>query len=83
MRFMTAELSLTRLRHELEFSWSARRAAAESPPTPDQVLGLVELARTLVLAVDDVIAEEPGGWVAEFRGSLDRAERSLAPGDGR
>lgn len=79
MRFMAAELRITRLRHEFEYAWNTERAGVSDPPTEAQVAALLALARAFVLAVDDAVAEETDGWVAEFRGSLERAEQSLGP----
>lgn len=78
MRFMGAELRVTRLRHDFEYSWNAYRANSANPPTAAEVAALLELAHSVVLAVDDVVAEETGSWVVEFRGSLARTEEALA-----
>ena len=77
MRFMGAELRVTRLRHDFEYSWNARCARSADPPTTAEVAALLELARTVALAIDDVVAEETGSWIAEFRRNLDRAEQEL------
>lgn len=80
-RFMAAELHVTRLRHDFEYDWQAVRAAATSPPSDDDVAALLARARAFVLAVDDVIAEETGAWITEFRTNLERVEQSLARSD--
>jgi hypothetical protein len=67
MRFMAAELRVTRLRHNFEYSWNAEFASSGDPPTAAEVAALLELARLVVLSVDDVIADETGSWMAEFR----------------
>jgi hypothetical protein len=77
MRFMATELRLTRLRHAFEHDWNAQQVSNAEPPTDDQVNDLLALARAMVLAVDDLLAEETGRWIAEFRGVLERAERTL------
>jgi hypothetical protein len=81
MRFMTSELRLTRLRHDFEYNWQAARAGAAIPPSDGDVARLLALARALVLAVDDVIADETAMWTSEFRTMLENAERRLAPSD--
>lgn len=78
MRFMAAELRITRLRHDFEYAWQIARANAGMPPTEDDVREGLRLARELVLAVDDVISEETGAWVTEFQASLERAEQQLS-----
>jgi hypothetical protein len=78
MRFMEAELRVTRLRHDFEYEWNAQRSLAD-PPGSAEIAALLELARELVLAVDDIVAEETSGWITEFRGSLERAEKGLSP----
>ena len=77
MRFMAAELKLTRLRHEFEYRWQAGRAAAGVRPTPEQVGALLAEAQAFVLAVDDVVAAETSSWISEFRTSLESAEQGL------
>jgi 4-amino-4-deoxy-L-arabinose transferase-like glycosyltransferase len=81
MRFMAAELKITRLRHGFEYGWQAARAAAAAPPSDDEVAELLTRARELALAIDDVIAEETGGWILEFQTNLERAEQSLRASD--
>lgn len=81
MRFMAAELRITRLRHDFEYTWHATRAASNTSASDDQVARSLALARDFVLAVDDVIADETGAWITEFRTSLERAEKSLARPD--
>lgn len=78
MRFMATEIRLTRLRHDFEYQWNARRSATADPPTEDDIEGLLALACALVIAVDDVVGEETTEWIGEFRGNLEQAEKSLA-----
>lgn len=81
-RFMAAEMRLTRLRHDFSYSWNARRAACNGAPTDTDVSELLALARSHVLAVDDLVAEETGSWVTEFRGTLDKTQQNLGkPGE--
>jgi 4-amino-4-deoxy-L-arabinose transferase-like glycosyltransferase len=77
MRFMAAELAITRLRHDFEYAWQAARATAGDPPSDGEVAALLELARNVVVAVDDVIANETGAWITEFRTNLEQAEQAL------
>ena len=81
MRFMAAELHVTRLRHGFEYDWQAVRAAATNPPSDKDVTALLARARAFVLAVDDAIADETGAWITEFRTNLERVEQSLARSD--
>jgi len=81
MRFMAAELRITRLRHDFEYAWQSGRAAATAPTSDNEVAALLARAREFVLAVDDVIADETGTWITEFRTSLERAEQGLARSD--
>ena len=77
MRFMTSGQTITRLRHNFEYTWNIQCAALSGAPTAAQVCSLLEVARGLVVAVDDVIADETNQWVVDFRGSLERADRDL------
>jgi hypothetical protein len=77
MRFMAAEMHLTALRHEFEYAWNERIAAAAEPRSDADVRDLLALARTFVLAVDRAVAEETGTWLQEFRGVLEGSEQSL------
>ena len=77
MRYMTAELAITRLRHQFEYAWNARRATAADPPADADVKDLLGLARDLVLAVDGVVTEETAGWATEIRQGLARTEQGL------
>lgn len=81
MRFMTAELQITRLRHDFEYAWQVGRVGAPASPSDDEVAALLARARDFVLAVDDVMADEIAAWVAEFRTSLERADQSLRESD--
>lgn len=80
-RFMAAELQVTRLRHAFEYDWQAARAAAAAPPSEEDVAALLARAREFVLAVHDVIADETGAWVTEFRANLERVEQTLGRSD--
>jgi hypothetical protein len=77
MRFMAAELRLTRLRHEFEYGWQAERAASGERPSAEHVAALLARAQAFVLAVDDVVQDETSGWISEFRTSLESAEQGL------
>jgi hypothetical protein len=68
-------------RHDFEHGWQATRAPGQIPPLDREVAGLLTRARELALAVDDVIADETGAWITEFRTSLERVERGLARAD--
>lgn len=78
MRFMAAEVQISRLRHDFEYVWQATRAGAGYPPSDEDVAALLSHAREFVLGVDDVIADETGAWISEFRSSLEGAEQGLA-----
>jgi SMODS and SLOG-associating 2TM effector domain 2 len=80
-RFMAAELRVTRLRHDFEYSWQAMQAAATAPPSEVELAALLERARTFVLEVDDVIADETSAWIMEFQANLARAEESIGRSD--
>lgn len=77
MRFMEAELHITRLRHNFEYVWNAARAKMTDPLSDEDVAALLAKAREFVIAVDDVVARETSAWIAEFRTSLERAEADL------
>lgn len=77
MRFMAADQRLVRQRSDFEYAWNQIRAAVNDPPADDDVHRLLELARTNVLAVQDVIASETADWLTDFRGALSEAEQSL------
>jgi len=82
MRFMTAELTITRLRHDFEYQWQVVRATIGSVPSDADVIALLERAREMVLAVDDVINGETGAWIAEFRSTLETTGQSLGTATG-
>jgi SMODS and SLOG-associating 2TM effector domain 2 len=77
MRFMEAELRVTRLRHTFEYDWETTRAGATGA-VGGGVAALLPLAQTFVLGVDGVLADETAAWIAVFRSSLATAEQSLA-----
>jgi conflict system pore-forming effector with SLATT domain len=82
MRFMAAEMRLTRLRHDFEYAWNVERVTAATPPSGETVAALLALARGLVAAVDEAVAQETDGWITEFRHGLARTEQGLAPSGG-
>ena len=75
---MTAELSITRLRHDFEYRWQIEHAKTNTEPSDEEVAALLELARQFVLSVDDAVSHETGTWIAEFRSSLEQADQGLA-----
>jgi hypothetical protein len=77
MRFMKAELQLTRLRHIFEYAWNNLRATSEDPPDDTQLTAYLKLAENFVLAVDGIVAEETSAWITEFRGGIERTEQGL------
>jgi hypothetical protein len=77
MRFMEAELRLTRLRHRFEYDWNTQRAASSDAPNDAELSTFLTLARTFVLEIDKVVAEETVTWIVEFRGGLERTEQGL------
>lgn len=77
MRFMAAELRITRLRHDFEYAWESARAANSIPPTDDVVIGAVKVAHDFVVGIDDAVADETSAWVVEFRSTLTTTEQKL------
>jgi hypothetical protein len=77
MRFMAAELAITRLRHDFEYAWQAERATAGEAPSTSETAALLALAHKFVIAVDDAIANETGAWIAEFRTNLQQVEQAV------
>jgi hypothetical protein len=80
-RFMAAELQVTRLRHDFEYAWEVARATDTAPLSDDEVAARLAGVREFVLSIDDVIAEETGAWITEFRASLERVEQSIGRSD--
>jgi SMODS and SLOG-associating 2TM effector domain 2 len=78
IRYMGTEFELTRLRHGFTFDWETAMAKAGSPPDPDEALELLELARQLVLKVDELVIDETKLWTTEFKAGLDNAEKQTA-----
>jgi hypothetical protein len=77
MRFMDAELQVTRLRHQFEYDWNTQRAASQEPPTDDELRAYIALAQDFVLGVDRIVAAETAAWIVDFRGGLERIEQGL------
>jgi hypothetical protein len=77
LRYMSTELAITRLRHDFEYEWQERLVTLASEPSHEETLALIQLARTLVLSVDDAISAETGTWAVEFRSQLDAADGDL------
>jgi hypothetical protein len=81
MRFMAAELRISQLRHQFQYTWNTARVRLSDPPSEEEVAALLELTRTLVDRIDQVIVDETDRWVTEFRGGLEQTERGLgSPG---
>ena len=81
MRFMKAEMQITRLRHGFEYAWQDALVKAATPPSDDEATKLLALAREFALAVDDAMADEIAAWTSEFTTSLERADESLRASD--
>jgi hypothetical protein len=61
IRFMAAEMQLTRLRHDFEYRWETARA--RGAPFEE----LLEHAREFVVAVHAELERETSAWISEFR----------------
>jgi hypothetical protein len=73
IRFMAAEMQLTRLRHDFEYRWETARA--RGAPFEE----LLEHAREFVVAVHAELERETSAWISEFRSNLAVTERGLRP----
>jgi hypothetical protein len=63
MRFMAAEMLITRLRDDFDYSWNAILVSAADPPTEAEVKALLDLAHKLVLASTILSPTRPArGW---------------------
>jgi hypothetical protein len=77
MRFMQAEMQLTRIRHTFEYVWNSLRSSSQDPPDDAQLKAYLKLAEDFVIAVDRIVAAETTAWIKEFRGGLERTEHGL------
>lgn len=65
-RFMSAELSIARLRRSFEFEWQELQVEGRGDP-----LERLRLAKRFVSNVDQIVLDETNAWSAEFRDALD------------
>jgi hypothetical protein len=77
MRFIATELRLTRLRHEFEYEWQDIAVRLIHPISDEDLSMALALAKELVLAVDEVVADETEMWIGEFQTTLERVGKSV------
>lgn len=71
-RFMSANLSIARLRRGFELDWQQLQAAGKNDP-----LERLRLTQRFVSAVDQIVLDETNAWSEEFRDALDDTARGL------
>lgn len=82
MRYMNAELEVTRLRHGFSYAWQEALTNLAFPPPPDEVKKFLALARDFVLKVDEVVSAETLAWTVDFQSGLAQAEHQLGSSRG-
>jgi hypothetical protein len=71
VRFMLAEMELTRLRDGFRFDWqSARLAWQDGNPNKIQAAEMLARAKKFMEECGAVVAEETKVWAAEFQGVI-------------
>lgn len=76
MRYMTTTLALQRALSELQSDWLKLQIRLHNPPTPRQLEQLVDRLKRFALVVEDLVAAETHGWIAEFQGTLAELQRA-------
>jgi hypothetical protein len=70
MRFMTSELQVRRSLDEFEFGWESARAWFSEHPEQADVHQMIELARSFVTRIADIVQHETDEWMSEFRETI-------------
>lgn len=79
MRYMTAQMQIARYREDFEYAWNIARSRTADPPSVAEVEVMLTLGRALVSNVNEVVANDTGSWLNDFRGSLQTTEQGLQP----
>jgi hypothetical protein len=84
IRYTEAMTRLSQMQEAFELDWEAERAkrAGESPDS-DQIRGALEMARTYLDAVNELVASETLAWKAGFLEEIGKLEGELQGGPRR
>jgi hypothetical protein len=81
IRFMLAEMELTRARDEFRFDWQNAKLAWTSPrPSKEQAEQSISKAKSFVQQVHSIITEETKVWAAEFQAVLRELDAAAKAG---
>lgn len=78
MRFMLAQHRLQTLADAFTYDWNITVARAARTPGADAADQLLELARALVIAVDDLLLAETTDWVGSFSAALQASDQPVS-----
>lgn len=77
MRFLTTEMKIRCVLHEFRLKWEARRAGWEGDqPASEEVQEALDLCRSFLADVDEILEKEMHTWVKEFSLALTEVDRA-------
>jgi len=78
MRYLTTEMQIRHSLHRFLFDWEARQAKlAGSTPDEEAAQALVQSCRDFIQEVNQILRDEMGMWVDEFRQNLAELDKAV------
>jgi hypothetical protein len=77
IRYVLTATSLQGALEEFRMDWEMLNATAFSQPTSDQIMALVQRAKSFRVAVAGMVLEETKAWAIEFQNNLAQLEKDV------
>jgi hypothetical protein len=80
IRFMKADLRLTKTLAEFYIDWEAEKAVWKgAQPDEDQLKRMLGRAKKLITEVNDIVQEETNEWIRDFQSALKQIDQAAKP----
>ena len=77
MRYVITATGIQNALEEFRMDWSVLSAHLSTPPTNDQVLAMVDRAKTFRITVSNMVLDETKAWAAEFQSNMTQLEKDV------
>jgi hypothetical protein len=77
IRYVLTATSIQGALEEFRMDWELLSASSSSPPTNDQIMALVQRAKSFRVAIAGMVFEETKAWATEFQSNLAQLEKDV------
>jgi len=77
MRYIETELRLHHHLHAFQMDWERERAVWSDELSDDVTQRMIKHAKAFLAQIDEAVADETRGWIAEFRSTLTQLEEAM------